>query len=118
MKMYIKIEGDDDANGAYCEINCDLFFLKEAIINLFQSLISCSNITPALTCLKECIEIAERKTKGGDRMYEVIIAGGPSDGRIIGEFQEYNDARDMATAFNESDAHHEDEVAIVRLMEV
>lgn len=51
-------------------------------------------------------------------MYEVIIAGGASDGRIMGEFQEYNDAHDMATAINESDAHHEDEVAIVQLMEV
>lgn len=51
-------------------------------------------------------------------MYEVIIAGGPSDGRIMGEFQEYNDAHDMATAINFSDQHADDELAIVLKMEV
>lgn len=52
-------------------------------------------------------------------MFEVIIAGGPSDGRILGEFREYKDALDMAVAFNYcNDSHHEDEVAIVQLMEV
>lgn len=52
------------------------------------------------------------------RMYEVIIAGGPSDGRIMGEFQEYNDAHDMAVAINFSDQHADDELAIVLRMEV
>lgn len=51
-------------------------------------------------------------------MYEVIIAGGSSDGRIMGEFQEYNDAFEMAIAINYSDQHADDELAIVLRMEV
>ena len=51
-------------------------------------------------------------------MYEVIIVGGASDGRIIGEFQEYNDAFNMALAINFSDRHADDELAIVLRMEV
>ena len=34
-------------------------------------------------------------------MYEVLIAGGPSDGRIIGEFKDLVDAYDMVTAFDD-----------------
>lgn len=41
-------------------------------------------------------------------MYEVLIAGGPSDGRIIGEFKDLIDAYDMVTSFVASE-HHPDE---------
>ncbi len=51
-------------------------------------------------------------------MYEVIIAGGPSDGRILGEFREYSDAHDMAVAVNFSDQHADNELAVVLKMEV
>ena len=45
-------------------------------------------------------------------MYEVLIAGGPSDGRIIGEFKDLVDAYDMVTAFAASD-HHPDEAPAI-----
>lgn len=45
-------------------------------------------------------------------MYEVIIAGGPSDGRIIGEFKDLVDAHDMVKAFASSD-HHPDEAPAI-----
>ena len=51
-------------------------------------------------------------------MYEVIIAGGASDGHIMGEFMDYNDAYDMAIAINLSDQRKDDEIAIVLRMEV
>lgn len=69
MKMYIRIDGDDDAMGASYEIRCDAFFLQQAIINLFKSLVNFShgNICPAITCLKECADILEKENnKGGD----------------------------------------------------
>lgn len=68
MKMYIRIDGDDDAMGASYEIRCDAFFLQHAIINLFKSLVNFShgNTIPALICLEECVKIME-ETKGGDK---------------------------------------------------
>lgn len=67
MKMYIRIEGDDNNPEVSCEVGCTPFFLKEAIINLFQILINIYHISPALTCLKECNEIMEKKLKEVDK---------------------------------------------------
>ena len=69
MKMYIRVEGDEDSNEAFHEIRCNAFFLQQAIIHLFMSLVRfChGNLTPAITCLKECSEIMEKETKGGDK---------------------------------------------------
>ena len=69
MKMYIRIEGDDDAMGASYEIRGSAFFLQQSIINLFRSLVNFShgNIMPALKCLGECAKIMEEETKGGDK---------------------------------------------------
>ena len=60
MKMYIRIEGDG-AMGANFDICCDSFFLKEVIIHLFHNLINFPTITPAITCLKECTEMIDKK---------------------------------------------------------
>ena len=46
-------------------------------------------------------------------MYEVLIAGGPSDGRIIGEFKDLVDAYDMVAAFAASDHHPDEALAIL-----
>lgn len=46
-------------------------------------------------------------------MYEVLIAGGPSDGRIIGEFKDLIDAYDMITAFEASEHHPDESPAIL-----
>lgn len=45
-------------------------------------------------------------------MYEVLISGGPSDGRVIGEFKDLVDAYDMVAAFSASD-HHPDEAPAI-----
>ena len=51
------------------------------------------------------------------KIYEVIIAGGPSDGHILGEFRSLDDAEDMVEAYSQSE-HHPDEYLIIRRMEV
>lgn len=69
MKMYIRIEGDDDAMGASYDVRCNAFFIQQAIIQLFKTLFRFShgNIIPALQCLEECTKIMEKETKGGDK---------------------------------------------------
>lgn len=65
MKMYIRIEGDEDSNESFHKIKCNAFFLQQAIIHLFESLVRFShgNITPAITCLKECSKIMVKELK-------------------------------------------------------
>ena len=65
MKMYIRIEGDEDAKGAYLDIACDRTFLMNAIIQLFKALLRhpSEDLTDAITCLKECAEIMDKETK-------------------------------------------------------
>lgn len=50
-------------------------------------------------------------------MYEVLIAGGPSDGHVLAEFHSLNDATDYIESYNLSE-HHPDEYLIIRRMEV
>ena len=50
-------------------------------------------------------------------MYEVLIEGGPSDGRVLGEFHSLNDAMDYVESYNQSE-HHPDEEIVLRKMEV
>lgn len=66
MKMYIRIEGDEDAKGAYLDIACDRTFLMNAIIQLFKALLRhpSEDLTDVIICLKECTEIMEKKLKG------------------------------------------------------
>ena len=67
-RMYIRIVGDDDQQGASYEINGSAFFLQQAIIGLFNSLVRFShgNLMPALKCLEEITRIIEEETRGGD----------------------------------------------------
>ena len=66
MKMYIRIEGDEDACGANLELACDRTFLMNAIIQQFKVLLRhpSDDLTDAIICLKECTEIMEKKLKG------------------------------------------------------
>lgn len=70
-KMYIRIEGDEDACGAKLEVACDTIFLLNAIIQLFKALLRSGlhneDISSAITCLKECTEIMDKELKGGDK---------------------------------------------------
>ena len=70
-KMYIRIEGDEDACGARLEIACNNLFLLSAIIQLFKGLLRSGlyneDISLAITCLKECTEIMDKEIKGGDK---------------------------------------------------
>ena len=65
MKMYIRIEGDEDENGAYLDLRCDRTFLMNAIIQLFKALLRhpSEDLTVAITCLKECTEIMDKEIK-------------------------------------------------------
>lgn len=71
MKMYIRIEGDEDACGAKLEIGCDTIFLLNAIVQQFKALLRAGlynrDISSAITCLKQCTEIMEKEIKGGDK---------------------------------------------------
>ena len=49
-------------------------------------------------------------------MYEVLIEGGPSDGRILAEFYSMDDACDFVKAYN-MEEHHPDESIVLRKME-
>ena len=51
-------------------------------------------------------------------MYEVLIAGGPSDGRILGEFRDISDAYDMMFAYMSKEHHPDEEVTIRRMDEI
>ena len=55
----------------------------------------------------------EKKT-----MYEVLIAGGPSDGRILGEFRDIADAYDMIAGYMSREHHPEEEITIRRMDEI
>ena len=63
--MYIRIEGDEDAKGAYLDAGCDRTFLVNAIIQLFKVLLRhpSEDLTPAITCLKECTEFMDKEIK-------------------------------------------------------
>lgn len=50
-------------------------------------------------------------------MYELLISGGPSDGKILGEFADIEDAADYIKGYNMED-HHPDEILVLRKMEV
>ena len=51
-------------------------------------------------------------------MYEVLIAGGPSDGRILGEFSDISDAYDMIAGYMSREHHPDEEVTIRRMDEI
>ena len=51
-------------------------------------------------------------------MYEVLIAGGPSDGRILGEFSDIADAYDMMDGYMSKEHHPDEDVTIRRMDEI
>lgn len=51
-------------------------------------------------------------------MYEVLIAGGPSDGHILGEFRDISDAYDMIAAYMSREHHPDEEISIRRMDEI
>lgn len=69
-KMYIRIEGDEDACGAKLEVGCDTIFLLNAIVQLFKALLRAGlyngDISSAISCLKECTEIMDKEIRCND----------------------------------------------------
>lgn len=70
MKMFIRIEGDEDTCDATLEIGCSTSFLLNAIVQLFKALLRAGlfneDISSAIICLKKCTEIMDKELKGGD----------------------------------------------------
>ena len=51
-------------------------------------------------------------------MYEVLVAGGPCDGRILGEFIDISDAYDMIAGYMSKEHLPDEEVTIRRMDEI